>query len=219
MARVQTGGRFVTGMSQQKRGFSAAASKLQKGLETELQFEKENYAKPENLANLPKDWKLVETPGDVNMKIEKDLPNEKVCRIEWQLVSPFDPDMEDFEGAEGQEQPPEPMEETDFQITVEKKDGTTGLTYFCNTQQGTEHRFIVGNVKTWTSLAEKENPAGYNGPDFEDLEDKLQEAMDEYLGEIGITDAIYDYIDASAVDKEHREYMRWLENLNGFMKA
>lgn len=56
------------------------------------------------------------------------------------------------------------------------------MTFFCNTQQGEGHRFIVGNVKSWTSLAEKENPGSYNGPDFEDLEDKLQEALDEYLG-------------------------------------
>lgn len=74
-------------------------------------------------------------------------------------------------------------------------------------------------MKTWTSVAERDNAGAYNGPDFEDLDDKLQEAMDEFLGEMGVTDEIFDFIDASAVDKEHREYMRWLENLNAFMKV
>lgn len=208
-----------------------AAQKLQKGLANELQFEKEHYQKPEVLSKLPADFKLTDSPGDVNMKIEKDLSNDRVCKIEWQLISPFDPDMEEFEG-QGQDQPtPEPMDEVDFTITIEKKDGSEGLTYFCNTQQSAGedapdksaeaggHRFVVGNVKVWTSIAERDNPGAYNGPDFEDLEDSLQEAMDEYLGEIGISDAVFDFIDASAVDKEHREYMRWLENLNTFMKA
>lgn len=204
------------------RAFSAAAQKLQKGLASELQFEKENYEKPEPMAKLPQDWKHVDTPGDVNMCLQKDLPSNKVCKIEWQLVSPFDPEMDDFEnpeaaGEEGQ-QMPEPQEETDFTITVETKDGEQGMTLFCNTQQGEGHRFLIGNVKTWTSVAERDNPSAYNGPEFEDLEDKLQEAMDEYFAEIGVNDAIYDFIDAAAVDKEAREYMRWLENLNNFMK-
>lgn len=211
---------------------SAAAAKLQKGLATELQFEKENYAKPEVLSKLPGDWTLTDTPGDVNMKIEKKLSGDRVCRIEWQLVSPFDPDMEEFEGQQDQQPPAEPMEEVDFTITIENKDATNGMTYFCNTQQSGAaeagaasapeaggHRFIVGNVKVWTSVAERDNPAAFNGPDFEDLEDSLQEAMDEYLGEIGISDSVFDFIDASAIDKEHTEYMRWLENLNAFMKA
>merc|ERR1711879_393406 len=112
---------------------------------------------------------------------------------------------------------PEQMDETVFTITIEKSSGEQGLTAFCNTQQGEGHRFVVGNVKVWNSVAEKEDVAAYNGPDFEDLEDKIQESMDEYLAEVGITDEIYDFIDASSTDKENREYMRWLENLEKFM--
>lgn len=203
---------------------SAAAAKLQKGVADELQFEKEQYEKPEIISKLPKEWKMIETPGNVNMKIEKELENDRTCKIEWQLVAPYmDDDMENMEGnsegKDGESQMPEMLDETDFTITIEKKSGEQGLTAFCNTQQGDGHRFVVGNVKVWSSVQERDDPAAYNGPDFEDLEDKVQEAMDEYLGEIGITDEIYDFIDASATDKENREYMRWLENLNNFLKA
>lgn len=57
---------------------------------------------------------------------------DKTCKIEWQLVTPFDADMEDLEGAEGQKDPnsQEPelagADETDFTITVEKKDQSEG---------------------------------------------------------------------------------------------
>lgn len=207
----------------QQRTFSAsaAAAKLQKGVADELQFEKEQYEKPEIISKLPKEWTLIETPGNVNMKIEKELGNDRVCKIEWQLVAPFMDDEMGAEGADGNKeaQMPEMEEETDFTITIEKKGGGQGMTAFCNTHQGDGHRFVVGNVKVWSSVAERDDAAAFNGPDFEDLEDKVQEAMDEYLGEIGITDEIYDFIDASAVDKENREYMRWLENLNNFLKA
>jgi len=158
--------RRVIGMKA-ARCFSSAIAKLQQGIQSELQFEKENYSKPEALAKLPKEWKLNDKPGDVNLKIEKDLGN--------------------------------------------------GKTYYYNTQQGEGHRFIIGSVKTWTSVEERDSMSAYNGPDFEDLDNSLQESMDEYLAEIGITDEIYDFIDSSAVDKELREYMRWLENLKEFM--
>lgn len=211
----------VIRVSQHVRCFSAssAVQKLQQGLANELQFEKENYTKPESLAKLPKEWTLTDTPGDVNLKIQKDLGNGKKCVIEWQLVSPFDPEMDDLEGQGGEEAPPAPQDETDFTITISSEEGEKGMTYFCNTQQGEGHRFIIGNVKTWSSVVERDSVSGYSGPDFEDLEQSLQESMDEYLSEIGVGDAIYDYIDASAVDKELKEYMRWLENLNGFMKV
>jgi len=199
------------------RAFSSAVAKLQQGIQSELQFEKENYTKPEALAKLPKEWKLTDKPGDVNLKIEKDLGNGKTCTIEWQLVSPFDPEME--MEAEGEDKPEAPQDETDFTISVTSEGGANGMQYYCNTQQGEGHRFIIGSVKTWTSVEERDSMSAYNGPDFEDLDNSLQESMDEYLAEIGITDEIYDFIDGSAVDKELKEYMRWLENLKEFMKV
>lgn len=74
-------------------------------------------------------------------------------------------------------------------------------------------------MKVWDSIDERDSASAYNGPDFEDLESGLQESMDEYLSEIGVSDDIYDFIDSAAIDKELREYMRWLENLKGFMSA
>lgn len=49
-------------------------------------------------------------------------------RIEWQLVSPFDPELEGFEGEEKGEndETPEPQDETNFEITIESKDGEQG---------------------------------------------------------------------------------------------
>merc|ERR1712151_734843 len=111
------------------------------------------------------------------------------------------------------------MGEVDFTISIEKKDGSKGVRYFCNTQQGEGGRFILGNIRTWNSVEERDALSSYNGPDFEDLEDQLQAAMEEYLSEIGITHDVYDFIDTSATHKEHREYMRWLENFNNFVKA
>lgn len=69
------------------RGFSAAASgavqKLQQGLANELQFEKENYSKPESLAKLPAEWKFEDKPGCVNLKISKELGRHMMFLLSW----------------------------------------------------------------------------------------------------------------------------------------
>merc|ERR1712073_65191 len=85
-----------------------------------------------------------------------------------------------------------------------------GLTFYCSTQTGEDHRYVIGMVKSFASAEEKDSPSSYNGPEFEDLDDKLQEAFDEYLAELGMNSEICDFIDAMALDKEQREYIRWL---------
>jgi len=91
------------------------------------------------------------------------------------------------------------------------------MMFFCSTQDGEGHRYIIGNVKSFAGETERDSMSSYNGPEFDDLEETLQEAMDEYLAEVGVNNEICDFIDASSVDKEHREYMRWLENVKSFM--
>ncbi|KAK1585177.1 mitochondrial glycoprotein [Colletotrichum navitas] len=59
----------------------------------------------------------------------------------------------------------------------------------------------------------------YPGPPFGSLDEDLQILMERYLEERGITQALAvfapDYIDV----KEQREYVRWLNNVKGFVSA
>jgi complement component 1 Q subcomponent-binding protein len=59
----------------------------------------------------------------------------------------------------------------------------------------------------------------YSGPPFANLDEDLQVLMERYLDERGINTALAifvpDYIDM----KEQKEYMRWLENVKGFVEA
>merc|ERR1711862_411895 len=109
-------------------------------------------------------------------------------------------------------------EATDFCVTVEKKDKGTGLTFYCSTQTGEDHRYVIGNVKAFASTEEKDGVSAYNGPEFEDVDDKLQEALDEYLAEVGMNNEVCDFIDATALDKEQREYIRWLKITKQFLE-
>jgi len=195
---------------------SAAAAKVVKVLQSEIKHEAEQYEQSKEiqkfLNNTP--FKLAESEGDVNMALERDM-GDKIVRIEWQLTSPFDPAMGGEDGEDGE---PE-QEATDLSVTVESKSTGAGIAFYCSTQTGEDHRYVIGNLKGYASAEEKENASSYNGPDFEDLDDKLQEAFDEYLAELGMSSEICDFIDAMAIDKEQREYVRWLKTTKVFLES
>mmetsp|Transcript_67088 Transcript_67088/g.132091 ORF Transcript_67088/g.132091 Transcript_67088/m.132091 type:complete len:234 (-) Transcript_67088:99-800(-) len=192
---------------------SAAASKVAKVLSGELKHEEGQYEQAKEVAAFIKKsgFKFADTAGDVNVALEREV-GDKVVRIEWQLTSPFNPELAE-EGGEEFEQ-----EATDFCISIEKKSNGAGLMFYGSTQTGEDHRYIIGNVKAYADAAEKESVSGYNGPEFEDLDDKLQEAFDEYLAEVGMNNELCDFIDASASDKEQREYIRWLKTAKAFLE-
>ncbi|CAE8601970.1 unnamed protein product [Polarella glacialis] len=202
--------------SQPSRSFaSAATSKVVKTLRAEIKHEEEQYEQAKEIKSFlaKSEFKLVDSDGDVNMVLEREL-DDKVLRIEWQLTSPFDPSAEMEGGEEGYEH-----EATDFCITVESKTSSAGLSFYCSTQTGEDHRFVIGNVKSFSSVEEKDSVNGFNGPEFEDIDEKLQEAFDEFLAEAGMNNEVCDFIDAMALDKEQREYIRWLNNSMKFLES
>mmetsp|Transcript_15891 Transcript_15891/g.25270 ORF Transcript_15891/g.25270 Transcript_15891/m.25270 type:complete len:241 (-) Transcript_15891:122-844(-) len=198
---------------QQTRYFGAAASKVAKTLTAEAKHEEEQYEQPKDLKTFLKNtpFTFVESQGDVNMMLERDIGDKNV-RIEWQLSSPYDPNTEDGEDVEMEETTP-------LWVTVESKSSGMGLTFNCSTQAGEDHRYVIGNVKSFANAEEKESASSYNGPDFEDLDDKLQEGLDEYLAELGMTSEVCDFVDAMALDKEQREYVRWLKSAKEFLES
>jgi len=190
---------------------SAVGSKIVKVLDAEIGHEKEQYEQAKEITKFLKDgpYKLEESEGDVNMSLVRELDG-KIVRIEWQLSSPFEA------GMDGEEEQGKTSDSTEFSVTVESKKTGAGLTAFCTTEDGEDHRFVIGSVRVY-SKEQKDLASAYNGPDFEDLDDKLQEAVDEYLAEIGLNDEVCNFIDASALDKEQREYMGWLAGMRKFV--
>lgn len=196
------------------RAFStAAASKVLKTLEAEISHEKDQYEQPKEVKDFlaKTDFKLKDEDGDVNMTLEKEVGG-KLVQIEWQLTSPFDPAGE-MEGVEEEMMP----EGTDFCVTIQNKSSGDGISFYCSTNSGEEHRYMIGNVKSFANAEEKDSVSSYNGPEFEDMDERLQGALDEYLAEMGMNSEVCDFMDAMATDKEQREYIRWLQTASKVM--
>lgn len=194
------------------RHFAAASEQLAKCLQGEIKHEDENYKQSKEIAAFLKSspFKFVEDDGDVNMMLTREVGGNTV-KIEWQLSSPFDPDA-DMEGGEAEQQA------TDISVTVESKANGSGLMFYCSTQPGEDHRYVIGNVRAFANAEERDSASAFNGPEFDDLDDKLQEAFDEYLAEVGMSVEVCDFVDAMALDKEERDYIRWLKTAKSFVE-
>jgi len=136
-------------------------------------------------------------------------------------VAPED-QIEEQEGEEGEE--PEQPFPARLNIVVEKP-GKGALAVESVVQDG---MVVIDNVYYYTDAshahansAEKvhERQDLYVGPPFANLDEDLQVLLERYLDERGIntTLALFvpDYIDM----KEQKEYLRWLENVKGFVEA
>jgi complement component 1 Q subcomponent-binding protein len=136
-------------------------------------------------------------------------------------VAPED-QIEEQEGEEGEEQ--EPSFPARLNIVVEKL-GKGALAVESVVQDG---MLVIDNVYYYTDAshahaktAEKvhERQDLYVGPPFSNLDEDLQVLLERYLDERGINTALAlfvpDYIDM----KEQKEYLRWLENVKGFVEA
>ncbi|PMD67277.1 mitochondrial glyco protein [Hyaloscypha bicolor E] len=136
-------------------------------------------------------------------------------------VAPEDQiEEQDGEGEEEQEQ----SFPARLNIVVEKA-GKGALAVEAVVQEG---MVVIDNVFYYTDAshaygktADKvhERQDLYVGPPFSNLDEDLQVLLERYLDERGINAALAlfvpDYIDM----KEQKEYLRWLENVKGFVEA
>ena len=57
----------------------------------------------------------------------------------------------------------------------------------------------------------------YNGPDFDTLDEKLQNDMMEYLRAHGVNEELAAIVEHLSLDKEQRLYQSWLKNVHQFL--
>ncbi|XP_022992760.1 uncharacterized protein At2g39795, mitochondrial [Cucurbita maxima] len=60
-------------------------------------------------------------------------------------------------------------------------------------------------------------PSGYNGPVFEDLDEKMRDVLHNYIEERGINQSLFSFLQAWLYVKEHRNLMRWFRSVGSFI--
>eukprot|EP00959_Pyramimonas_sp_CCMP1952_P203261 4250568-Pyramimonas_sp.AAC.2 len=202
------------------RGFTASslrADKSEKALLTiiasESDSEKQNYETPEELKEgPPKPFQLVESENSCELVLTREFDGEKIS-VTFVANDDQQHEMsEDFEAPEGEEEELEEEPTMFFTVDVTKPSGTS-LSFDCVTN-GADIEIRGVNLIGESS----EDMAAYTGPDYEFLDERLQEKFDQYLEARGVDLELAGYMMDVCQDKEQREYMTWLANVESFLK-
>lgn len=190
-----------------KSSAAACSSSLAESLRNELDYEKQNYEQPEELAaGPPAGFTLTESKGDTLMSLSKDFRGETLTVDIMVNDQPEEELVEDESGALDADVG------AIFTVTVSK--GSKSLVFECKSDG---QYFAVQHVSLEPANGDVEDSA-YTGPVYEELDEELQKHFEDYLAERGVDAELGAYLLPLIHDKEQREYMQWLEEVERFVQ-
>ncbi|KAI5477617.1 hypothetical protein MNV49_006104 [Pseudohyphozyma bogoriensis] len=216
-----------------RRDVTPLSAKLQE----ELQYEQEAL-EPDEPAFLQEfkaegTWTIANTPGADEVTLTRTFGNENI-RVIFSISDLDAEQAEEFAPAEnelaegdeahhGQTENSFPIE-VNITVTKEGK-GQGALVIDAVAQDGF---FTISNVshyqdeKLATGLSSEDDwkrQGLYLGPEFENLDEKVQTEFEAYLDERGIDSNLALLIPDLAEYKEQQEYVSWLSKVKGFVEA
>ena len=106
----------------------------------------------------------------------------------------------------------------DFQFRITKPGQKSGILVFATLIDNTiEYNSIIKSDKVEDLFKNGEQTDEYMGPEFNTLEEKLQEEFQNYFESLGINSELASFIQVLAVDKDQRLYINWLKQVNNFI--
>ena len=207
------------------RAFSTANSsrKLVKILEKELEYETSNYQVDETVAVSymqpylqESGFTLDDSDESIEVKLTKRVDDNEV-EITFQARAP---DTEQEEEQQQEDQQKEPSTYAEFQVLIRKTGSRQGLIYECTT---VDSEVNVNNIVYHEDIHKIErittfgNKHEYRGPDFPTLDEKLQNALLEYLKTFGVNEDLAIFVETYSSDKEQRLYIDWLQKVKNFV--
>jgi complement component 1 Q subcomponent-binding protein len=221
-----------------RRGFASDAVKpertLTEALLEEHAHESAAYEPSETAtAGPPAPFELHETKGDAEMTLTRKFGENDAEEVTVTFIAQEDPyeeddfddedfDIEDDAEAASEEDDLDGLDDDEdaiaisFNVVVSKADGSAYLDFDCLTDGE-----IIEIRHVGFEAFDEENPmigTTYTGPNFEDLEESVQDKFHDYLEERGINADLANYIIEAHLDKEQREYTSWLERVAHFVK-
>ena len=210
---------FASALSQQARTFTASASvnnKLSEALLAEIDHEEGNDEVDKDLEDvqklISKSFQIHDKAGDGVVKLTRTHGNEKIEVVfDVQDTAENDSlDLEDQEGADEGEDA-ELGFGINFEVTITK--GDNQLIVNCVGSDG----ITVQNIRHVPTSRGSEDSDVYAGPNFDDLDDAVTESFLDYLEERKIDADLGYFVLAYSREKEQREYVQWLKNIQGFV--
>ncbi|CAK7342784.1 unnamed protein product [Dovyalis caffra] len=193
---------FSTAVTGQK---PTADENLIRVLETEIECVEE----PHDVENIPNEFpfKIEDNPGERTISLNRKFQDETIkIEVDMPNVTEEEEDDDDDNAKESD------ASSIPLVVSITKGSGQSmefGITAFSD--EITIDSLSIKNPESSDELA-------YEGPDFNDLDENLQNAFYKYLEIRGIkpstTNVLFDYM----ANKDNKEYLLWLKNLKNFVE-
>ncbi|KAK6234249.1 hypothetical protein QUC31_006655 [Theobroma cacao] len=157
-------------------------------------------------------FKIEDTPGLQTVTLTREYDGE-VIKVEVHMpdLVTGDEQEEDEDNDEGDYEKPS-KSSIPLAVTVSKKGGPS-LEFNC-----TAFPDEVAIDSLTVRNPDSEDVLAYEGPDFHDLDENLQKAFHKYLEIRGIKPSTTNFLHEYMINKDGREYLRWLKNLKKFIE-
>lgn len=184
-------------------------------LRAELDHERKSYSQPKEVARgPPKPWTLTDRSGHADVILRRSYGHEDIA-----VACIYQADSYDENQDGGQDSGDDGEYGTggscvNMTITVNKGADNPTLEISA-ASYGTE--ITIDHVYFWDSKDTKE--ASYDGPNFLQLDEEVQNQFERFIKARGVNKELTGYLFNLLMDKEQREYVRWLQKVESFLKS
>jgi len=201
--------------------------KLAKAISREIKFEEENYREDESVSKFLEQngFSLKDIAEDNSVELSKKVGNAAV-QVVFQSRPPQFGDEGEEEGQEDAQKNQDEEGEgqfgdqnfADFTVYITQENGRT-LAFECtsyDSEININFVSVVSDVEAHKQGAKLERTVGYSA-DFSILDERLQTGFLEYLKGFGINEDVALFVEHYSQDKDQRQYMQWLKDVNEFI--
>ncbi|KAH9626299.1 hypothetical protein KSS87_021868 [Heliosperma pusillum] len=160
-------------------------------------------------------FSLEDNPGEQTITLTRDYDGETIV-VEVSMPNLVTGEEDEGEGDDDEDdENPRTDSSVPLLVTVTKKDGNAPYMEFDCTAFPDEIRINGLSLKN----PETEDQLAYEGPDFFDLDDNLQKAFHKYLEIRGVKPSTTNFLHEYMIEKDNKEYVRWLKDVKNFVEA
>jgi complement component 1 Q subcomponent-binding protein, mitochondrial len=154
-------------------------------------------------------FKFIDSQNSSRMQLQKTV-NDFQVNISY---FPKPPPEEEEENNTEQQQ----SNFTEFQVLINKVGKSAGFlidAISTDSQININHIHCSDNIQEFYNkyISGTSDADSYQGPDFNTLDNSLQQAFYDLLEEFGLNEECANFIEVSALDKDQALYMKWLKN-------
>ncbi|XP_047327924.1 uncharacterized protein At2g39795, mitochondrial-like [Impatiens glandulifera] len=191
---------------------------LLKVIESEVECAEESNENGE-VDEVPSDFpfKIQDNPGQQTITLTRQYQDETIT-VEVYMPDLSTPDEEEEnDGNDNDDDAAQDVNSrTELVVRISKKTGGPVLEFGCS---ASPDEIVIDSLAIKNETSSDEDQLAYEGPDFSDLDENLQNGFHKYLEIRGIKPSTTNYLNEYMVDKDNREYINWLKNLKRFVEA